>query len=203
MKFVYCKSSIKHDLQLLLRFSTLYPGSLWKIDTINACLLNLNTPPPPWNKSPSLLSSTPSNVFEINKPPREHSLEELQYSSLILSSSFLGMLRTIFMANTNLVYQLNWLEHHSIIAQVRVYIPASPIFFKLSFHSNIFKLYCLKNRQECVDYKRREFLNLITHDYKFFVCHDFKISDIDKLILALIFRFGVIIWSKTFFFMNY
>ena len=160
-------------------------------------------PPPPWNKSPSLLSSTPSNVFEINKPPREHSLEELQYSSLILSSSFLGMLRTIFMANTNLVYQLNWLEHHSIIAQVRVYIPASPIFFKLSFHSNIFKLYCLKNRQECVDYKRREFLNLITHDYKFFVCHDFKISDIDKLILALIFRFGVIIWFKTFFFMNY
>ena len=104
--------------------------------------------------------------------------------------------RTIFMANTNLVYQLNWLEHHSIIAEVRVYIPASPIFFKL-------KLYCLKNRQECVDYKRREFLNLITHDYKFFVCHDFKISDIDKLILALIFRFGVIIWSKTFFFMNY
>ena len=202
MKFVYCKSSIKHDLQLLLRFSTLYPGSLWKIDTINACLLNLNTPPP-WNKSPSLLSSTPSNVFEINKPPREHSLEELQNSSLILSSSFLGILRTIFMANTNLVYQLNWLEHHSIIAEVRVYIPASPIFFKLSFHSNIFKLYCLKNRQECVDYKRREFLNLITHDYKFFVCHDFKISDIDKLILALIFRFGVIIWSKTFFFMNY
>ena len=146
MKFIYCKSSIKHDLQLLLRFSTLYPGSLWKIDTINACLLNLNTPPP-WNKSPSLLSSTPSNVFEINKPPREHSLEELQNSSLILSSSFLGILRTIFMANTNLVYQLNWLEHHSII--------------------------------------------------------DFKISDIDKLILALIFRFGVIIWSKTFFFMNY
>ena len=145
MKFIYCKSSIMHDLQLLLSFSTLYPRSFWKIDTI--MFAKFKYPPPPWNKPPSLLSSTPSNVFEINKPPREHSLEELQNSSLILSSSFLGILRTIFMANTNLVYQLNWLEHHSII--------------------------------------------------------DFKISDIDKLILALIFRFGVIIWSKTFFFMNY
>ena len=106
------------------------------------------------------------------------------------------------MASTNLVYQLNWLEHHSIITEVRVYIAASPIFFKLSFRSNKFKLYCLKNKQECVNYKRRAFLNLIAHYYKIFESHDFKISDIDQLILALIFRFEVI-WSKTFFFMNY
>jgi len=102
-----------------------------------------------------------------------------------------------------LVYQLSWLEHRNIITEVRVYIPASPIFFKLSFRSKKFKLFCLKKEQECVNYERQEFLNLITLDYKFFEFHDFKISDIDQVILALIFRFGVVIWSKTFFFMNY
>ena len=46
MKFVCCKSSIKHDLQLLLRFSTLYPGSLWKIDTIMFAKFKYPPPPP-------------------------------------------------------------------------------------------------------------------------------------------------------------
>ena len=58
-------------------------------------------------------------------------------------------------------------------------------------------MYCLKNEQESIiRFKnsriRLEFLNLIKHDSEFF-SNGFKISDIDQLILALIFRFGVIL----------
>ena len=58
-------------------------------------------------------------------------------------------------------------------------------------------MYCLKKEQECIiRFKnsriRLEFLNLIIHDSEFFL-NGFKISDIDQLILALIFRFGVIL----------
>ena len=40
------------------------------------------------------------------------------------------------------------------------------------------------------------FLNLIVDSCEFFFLNGFKISDIDQLILALIFRFGVILVQK-------
>ena len=62
----------------------------------------------------------------------------------------------------------------------------SPVTVKKSF------MYCLKNEQECIiRFKnsriRLEFLNLIIHDSEFFL-NGFKFSDIDQLILALIFQ---------------
>ena len=58
---------------------------------------------------------------------------------------------------------------------------------------------CLKNEQECTlsGLKTRgeaqELLKLITHDCEFLELVCFKIADIDQIILALIFRFGVIL----------
>ena len=55
--------------------------------------------------------------------------------------------------------------------------------------------YCLKKEQECIRFinsrQSGEFLHLIIYDCGFF--NSFKTSDIDQLILALIFRFGVIL----------
>ena len=47
---------------MYVSFSTLYSSSLWRTDTIVVSKLNILS-------APSLLSSSPSNGFEINKPP--------------------------------------------------------------------------------------------------------------------------------------
>ena len=60
-------------------------------------------------------------------------------------------------------------------------------------------MYCFKNEQECIirfknSMRSREFLHLIRHSREFL--NGFKMSDIFQLILALIFRFAVIlIWT--------
>ena len=55
-------------------------------------------------------------------------------------------------------------------------------------------MYCLKKEQECItsfENSKPKVLNLIIHDGDFL--NGFKISDIDQLTLAQIFRFGVIL----------
>ena len=60
-------------------------------------------------------------------------------------------------------------------------------------------MYCFKNEQGCIirfknSMRSREFLHLIRHSREFL--NGFKMSDILQLILALIFRFAVIlIWT--------
>ena len=52
-------------------------------------------------------------------------------------------------------------------------------------------MYCLKKDQECIIRFKNTRRNLIIHECEFL--NGFKISDIGQLILALIFRFGVIL----------